>query len=148
MQLLVGQQCHSASHCLDCVFDYAIVSWSSGKGEKLHYSWQGWMWIIHGLYNYPGTEKFPVLPLYCRCLTVYLALNQVLKQAEYSDSIICLDCVFVAPTGHKATQVVHKQNKCDLAIIRHVRLEPNLNTCFIIRFFRSACGHEIMCQQE
>ena len=54
------------------------------------------MWIIIITSLPTGTGKFPVLSLYCWCLTISLATNQALRQAEHSDSIIFLDCVFEA----------------------------------------------------
>ena len=90
---------------------------------------------------------FALIPL---VLTVSLATNQAPRQAEYSDSISCQDCVSEAPAGCKAAQIVHKQYKHDCAITDNtcmsgtivelmMRISPHSS-------FRCACGTRL-CNQ-
>ena len=96
---------------------------------------------------YPSTNwdrkisHFALIPLVFDRLFGY---ESVTETSRTLGLLTCQDCVSEAPAGHKAAQIVHKQNKHDCAVTDIcTSLEPKLN--FMMRisphsFFLSACG--------
>ena len=138
----LDRQCHSASHCWSCLafrLCYSVREVQAKAKSSIVASENV------DNHNYLSTywdrkiSRFVLIPLVSDHLFDYES------GTETSRALGLHNLRF---RGSKDAQVVHKQNKRDVAIICRVRLEPKLNTRFITLFFRSACGHDIMCQQE